>query len=375
MRRPRTHAAPLAAALLAAAALAANPARAVDINEGQLLIHGDGWWSYSRSSNQNTFDQATPVGNAATAMFDLLVRARITDDAVVIAQMGFDPDEVSAEYVFADLRLQDWLKLKVGKVPQPYGNLNELRFAGTSRAFFDVPSSVYGPTGFAGTSYMGIGLSGQHFGDQGWAYGFDAYAGSVNVEELEGYRGLLPGGDGEVPEKEALQARDAIGGRVWLAGPGEVTVRLSGYAGRYSGDADEPEHAFQSYALSLHYPGERVRAGVELAYRDEHQREHAWAGYGFVSMRLPAKFLVALRYEWTQVWLIGYSGSSPLLRHHAVGLALSYIYDTGLVFKAEYQIIDGNRLAFPGGLTSDELAAATLARRTGVLVAGMQFAF
>ena len=269
---------------------------------------------------------------------------------------------------------------------QPFGNLNELRFSGINRVFFYVPASIYGPIGIAGTSYLGAGLSGQRFDEDGWAFGFDLYGGAVNVEEQESYAGLIESG-APAPVAETSLARDAVGGRIWLTAPGDLTARLSGYTGRLS-EPDGDSRTFQSWALSLHHIDRRFRVGAELAYREESGREHAWGGYLFATAKLHPKFQAGLRYERLQTWLHsylplpGYGPSSPLLRHQAIGLAVNYIYGPNLLFKAEYQVIDGNRLAFPQGQDAqgvawdgDHLAQATLARRTGVLVVGTQFAF
>jgi hypothetical protein len=358
----------------ALAALGPVPARAIDLNDGQLNVHGDGWWSYERTSNANRLGDANGAGNYDSARFDLVLRVKPADDLALAAQIGFDPTGVAAQYVFADLRLADWLRLKVGKVPQPYGNLNDLRYAGTTRVFFHMPVSVYGPTGFAGTTYLGAGLYAQRFTDDGWSFGAEAYGGAVDIEDLEGYRGLIGAGSTQVPALEERQVRDAVGGRLWASAPGNLIGRLSGYAGRLGRDDGAPDRPFRSIALSFHHPGERFRLGVEAAYQSEDGRQHALAGYAFATWKVLPKIQVALRYERIQSWLTGVGSTSPLLRHEAIGLVTNYWFSTGLVFKAEYQIIDGNRLAFPD-LPSDVLASTPIPRRTGVFVGGMQFTF
>ncbi len=99
-------------------------ARGVDVNDGQLSIHGDGQWSYQRTSGENAYGLAQPGGNYDTAMFDLVLTARAAEDLVVSAQLGFEPEGAALEWAFAEWRRSDRLRVRVGKIQQPFGNLN-----------------------------------------------------------------------------------------------------------------------------------------------------------------------------------------------------------------------------------------------------------
>lgn len=369
MRRP----ARLAAAL--ALAIAAPAARAVDINDGQLSIHANGAWAYQKTSGRNSYDAATPEGNYDTAMFDLVLTARPAPDLVISAQLGFDPGGPDLEWSFAEWRFSEALRLRVGKVQQPFGNLNELRFAGTARPFYALPYAVYGPANVVGTAYLGLGATGQVASEGGWTLGWDGYGGAVKLGEAEPYAGLVPGKDGGVPvEVEDHQVRDVVGGRLSLTSPMEVTLRLSGYTGQLVHDASRER--FSSLGASLQYRGDRLWLSAEAFRSQEEESELAWTAYASVGWMLDEHLQVAAQYEWARTTFDG-SPESELLRHQSVGLSLAWWVNPGLVFKAEWHHIDGNRFAYPAGRTSNELIDPLTAPspHTEAFTLGTQFSF
>ncbi|MBK9516717.1 MAG: hypothetical protein IPO09_05035 [Anaeromyxobacter sp.] len=376
--RPST----LPAALLAAAALALPlAARPVDVADGQLTVHGDGQWAYQRTTSGNSFGEATPDGNYDTAMFDLVLSARPSPDLVISAQLGFDPQEVEAEWVFAEWRFSEQLRVRVGKVQQPIGNLNELRFAGTTRAFFTLPTSVYGPANVTGTAYLGAGLTGLAISEDGWTVAWDFYAGAVKLSELEGYRGLESGGGDALLDlaPEPQQGRDLLGGRLSLTTPSDLTVRLSGYGGHLTKDEGKSE-TFLVAGLSVQHRGERLWLDAEAFLTAEIGTERAWSGYATAAWWFTEHLQAALRLEAHRTTLDGYAGSSPLLRHQEVAASLNYWVSPSLAFKASFHQVEGNRFAYPEETlgrptTPRDLVDSPPPTGTGVLVVGTQFAF
>jgi hypothetical protein len=371
MRRLALLAAPLTALLAAA------PARAVDVNDGQLTIHGDGQWAYERTSGRNGLFEATPEGNYDTAMFDLVLTVRPVEDLVISTQLGFEPEGADLEWAFAEWRFSERLRLRVGKVQQPFGNLNELRFAGTTRPFFHLPGSVYGPANLVGTAYLGVGATGQVASAAGWTLGYDLYGGAVKLEEAEPYAALaLPGSEGlDLPvEVEVHQVRDLLGGRLSLTAPGDVTARLSGYHGRLL--HDEQSEGFSALGVSVQYRGEQLWLSTEAFRSEEDDGEITVSAYATVAWSLTEHLQVAAQYEWQRTHLPG-GPSSALLRHDGLGASVAWWVNPGLVFKACWHQVDGNRFAFPEGATPSALAdPATAPRRTtGALTLGTQFAF
>lgn len=372
----------LAAALLAG--LLPCAARSVDVNDGQLSIHGDGQWSYQRASGENAYGTARPGGNYDTAMFDLVLTARAAEDLIVSAQLGFEPEGANLEWAFAEWRRSERLRLRVGKVQQPFGNLNELRFAGTTRAFFDLPAGVYGPGNVTGNAYLGVGLTGQLWGRDDWTLAYDLYGGAVKLAELENYRGLEPGGASDalvVPDEQ--QARDMLGGRLSLGTPGDWTVRASGYGGRLQ-KGEQASDGFWVVAFSFDRRGERLWLSGEAALSVEQHAETARTAYLTAAWFLTEQLQVALRYEHQRTRLdnmaAGYSRHHPLLRHEQYTAGLNWWISPGLVMKGSWALVEGNRFAFPEEangfpVTTSALANMDLEQHTQVLILGTQFAF
>jgi hypothetical protein len=369
MRRP---------ALLAAtlAALLPTTALAVEVNDGQLSVHGDGQWAYQRTTGRNGFDEATPAGNYDTAMFDLVLTARPAEALVISTQLGFEPEGTDLEWAFAEWRFSERLRLRLGKVQQPFGNLNDLRFAGTTRPFYHLPLAVYGPANVVGTAYLGAGATGQLASDSGWAVAYDLYGGAVKLVEVEPYAALTGRpGDLDAPvELEERQVRDLVGGRLSVTTPGEITLRLSGFYGLLL-HGDESE-GFHSVGLSAQYRGEQLWASAEAIRSQEEDSELTLTAYATVGWMLTEHLQLAAQYEWAHASFSG-SQASRLLEHQAVGLAAAWWVSPSLVFKACWHQVDGNRLAYPEGSTPRELADPATApeRATSAFTLGTQFAF
>ncbi|MCM2333510.1 MAG: hypothetical protein NDI82_06140 [Anaeromyxobacteraceae bacterium] len=382
MRSPLLQALSLPALL--AALLVPTAAPAVEVNDGQLSIHGDGQWSYQRTSGDNAYGSARPGGNYDTAMFDLVLTARAADDLVISTQLGFEPEGTELEWAFAEWRHSDRLRLRVGKVQQPFGNLNELRFAGTTRAHFDLPAGIYGPGNVTGHAYLGVGLTGQLWSRDDWSLAYDLYGGAVELEELENYRGLEPGGAPDEPvEPDEQQARDLLGGRLSLAGPGDVTLRASAYGGRLQKDEHDSD-GFWVAALSFERRGERLWLAAEAALSVEVGAEIARTAYASAAWFFTDELQAALRYEHQRTRLDelapGYTRQHPLLRHEQFTAGLNWWFNPGLVFKASWALVEGNRFSFPAEasgepVTVGALPTLDLEQRTQVVIVGTQFAF
>ena len=303
----------LAAALL----LAALRAGAVDVNDGQLAIHGDGAWSYQRTSNQNTVASATPLGNYDLAAFNLLLAARPTPELTITVDFAFDPSHVGLEWMFAEWRVSDRLRFRAGRVKRPIGNSGELVFAGTTRPFYNLPASVYGPANLVATAYLGVGTTGQAVSDAGWTLAWDAYFGALKLAELETYRGLElppPAGLDQPVVIDRQQVRDILGGRLSLTTPFELTLRISGYGGRL--EKDEPTRTtFLVGGLSAEYSAGPLRLDGELFATSEVGVEHSVGAHLTAAWFLDAHWQVAARLEGYQTWVGHIAGVTALQRH------------------------------------------------------------
>jgi len=370
----RLPASALATALALAAGLLPSPTRAVDVADGKLSLHGDGQWSYRRTTGRNGYLEGTPDGNYDTAMFDLVLTARPSEDLVISAQLGFDPQETSAEWVFAEWRFSEALRLKVGKIQQPVGNFNELRFAGTTRSFYDLPGSLYGPGNILGNALLGVAVTGQAALAGGWTVAWDAYAGAVRLAELEPYRGLTAAAEGTPVAIDEQQVRDVLGARLSVTTPGDLTLRLSAFGGQAKAEAAS-EAAFFACGASLQYRDDRLWLAVEGFGSREVDAETSWAGYAAAAWFFTDHLQAAARVEASRTRLPGLGTRSELQRHAEWALGLNWWFTPEMAIKASFHDVTGNRFAFPGEATDAALAAGAASDRTRLVVLGAQFSF
>ncbi len=351
-------------AALAVLAAAPRLAAAIEVGDGKLSINGNGSWSYQRTLD-NTFLEATPEGNWRTTMFDLVLSARPTPDLVITAQLGFDPDDVSLEWGFAEWRWSDQARLRLGKVKQPLGNYGELQFVGTTRPFYTLPVTVYGPANISSSAYEGVGLTGEVLGD--WTFQYDAYGGATTLQELEPYAVLL----GETPEAAAeikeQKFENVLGGRVSVTAPFGTTFRFSGMGGMLH-DEEGEKHPYFVYGASAFHRGERLWLSAEVFHAIERDRERQVSGYVEAAWFLSEHWQVAARGELARTHLDGVTEASPLLRHDEVALGLDYWFTPGFVVKASAHWIDGCRFAMSE-------AGEAPAGNTWAFIGGAQFTF
>jgi hypothetical protein len=365
------------AALLLAALPA--PARSVDVADGKLTLHADGQWAYQRTFNQNSYGEASPDGNYQTALFDLTVRARPAADVVINAQLGFDPEGVELEWGFVEWRLADQVRLRIGKVFQPFGNFTELRFAGTARAFFDLPTSIYGPATIAGDAYFGAGVTGQlHLGRSGWTLLYDAYGGSMQISEFEPYAGLVAGVTGEALV-HSREIRDMLGTRLSFTSPGDLVLRFSLYEGRLTPDEDGKRQGLVVYGVSAEWRNDDWWTSAELFHTIELGNEHSVAAYASVARFVTPQLQLAGRLDWRDNFVKGV-GSSRLLEHREAAVGINYWVTPEFALKSSFHLVDGNRFAVPMGSEGaptqvQDLAASPPGRLTQALTIGTQFSF
>jgi hypothetical protein len=358
-------------------AVAAPAARAIELADGKLSVNGDGQWAYQRTAKANTFLDASPAGNYQTAMFDLLLSARPSEDVTITALLGFDPEEVAAEWAFAEWRVADLLRLRAGKVKQPLGNYSELQFVGTARPFFTVPTTIYGPANIAADAYLGAGATGEWSSDSGWGLQYDVYGGALQLTAFDPFEALRPGADPAtlVPQHEMEHLNDLVGGRISVTTPLDVVLRFSSYGGRVHQMNETEQNRFLVYGVSALYRGEKLWVSTEFFRRTESDADADLAGYAEVAWFLTPRWQLAARAERSRTTMTDKtSGVVPngdqLLRHDEAALGLSYWVSPQLVVRGSYHEIRGNRFSIPEGGVANGLE-----NRTRSVIAGAQFAF
>ena len=348
----------------------APSARAIDVANGKLTVSGFGEWGYGRTSNENVYLLGTEEGSYESAQFGLTVTARPQDDLVVAGQIFLGANgEVSLDWGFAEWRLHDLLRIRVGKVKNPLGLFMEVKDIGTLRPFFTLPQSIYGPTGFAAEAYLGAGATGEWQGAAGWGVAYDAYVGALEVPSFEpgDVAVQLPPWSFDYAGEEAL-ARDVVGGRVGLLTPLEgVTVRISGFTGKLERPGGEAERVV-CVGVSGEWSVDRFQARGEWFRADEGEARTHLGGYAEVAVNVLSRLQLSARYDESHQ---NGSGVPAQFRVHREGaLGVTYWPSPNLVFRVSNHRVDGNRFAVPSYAPD-----GTVDRRTDLLVAGAQFSF
>jgi hypothetical protein len=360
-------------------------ANAISLADGKLFIYGNGQWSYQATSAEAVYLEADPDGDWHTAMFDLLMVARPTDELTLNAQMGFEASgEGSLEWAFLDWKFSDAFRLRLGKVKQPLGNYAELQFTGTARPFYDLATGVYGPNNIAAEAYQGIGLTGDvPFGD-GWSFQYDVWGGALMLptyEPFDWYGGELAGAQ-PPPSIEEERVENLIGLRASIAAPNQWTFRLSTYGGNV--EKDEGERVdFYVAGASAWYRGEKLWFSAETFLSDEVGFERTLTGYVEAAWFLTEKIQVAGRYEISRTDVDELKASDRLLKHDAYTVGANYWITPVAAIKASVDYVNGSRFlleeSWGGGDEGAGTVTAPLTERPAAdtfrFVVGTQFTF
>jgi hypothetical protein len=373
---------PLSASRLAAIALMAalipSPSRAVELADGKLSVGGNASWAFLKT-DANSYIDADSDGEWTTAMFDLMAIAKPTEDIVLSAQVGFEPADLDAEsgaeleWAFGEYRVSDLLRLRAGKVKQPFGNYAELQFVGVARPFYDLPTSVYGPANVTASSYSGVGVTGEWLAESGFGMQYDVYGGALALEAYEPWKVPNPlplDFAGVEVEQEVVE--NLVGGRLSLATPWEITLRLSGFGGK--ADKDEGDLTYFVYGASALHRGEKLWASIEAFQSVERGFENQLSAYAEAAYFVMPKAQVALRYEMTRLDLEDEATANVRLglrSHDEVAVGLNWWFTPQVVAKASVHQIWGNR--FASASHDDPLADPD--GSTLLVVAGTQFTF
>jgi len=365
--------------LALAAVAVATPVLGAQAPEA-VILHGYGGWAYGKTTHNN-YLAGLPTGDFRHVSMALSIDAPVNDKLTIHTQgeVGEDDDDtdVSLSYAFAEYRVSDQFSVRVGHVKHPFGISTEVFTVGTVRPFLDLPQGFYGPVGFAGQAYNGLGLAGET--DLGtWSASYDVYAGGNTLEKLHTSEEFYHGGTLQdvSQESELLSTRNVIGGRVVLHTP----IRgLSVGSSAYTGILDEPAANRRTViAGQLDYRSNRWTVQSEVGHENEIDDERATGGYVQAAFRFTPEWQLAAQYDYLKNTFFGVDPSrAPSLQYHREGaLGLSYWVSRSFVIKGEYHRVNGNRFAMPH---PEDLVAIVDARQlrttTHLIQFGAQFSF
>lgn len=347
----------------------------------QVALNGYGTWYYGKTSNENEILGALENGSYETANFHLSLAAAVSERLRVVTQVEWrnDPDgsEEALDYVFAEWKLTSEMRVRFGKAKMPFGIYSEFPDVGTLRPFLELPQAAYGPIGFLGENYKGVGLTGS-LGSGGWRMGWDVYGGSTELEEDATGEAFLLGEELEPGEEiESELTRDVIGGRLVVETPvSGLSFGASALSGIEEADVGRRRRV---YGIQAEYSRDALTVRAETMHEEVFEDLEATGSYVEASYRFAGHWQVAAEagHLRNEVFGIDPSGQpANLLEHDDLALGVNYWFDDNLVVKLNYMRIRGNLYAHP---PVDELPeiieAGDLQERTNVVLAGAQFSF
>lgn len=363
---------------LALLCVAAAPLSGEEFSFKNVSINGYGTWYYGKTDNANLYLALPEDGDYSTAQATLSIAAAVSERLRILTQVDWlnrpDGDEMELDFVFAEWKFNDRLQGRVGKSKMPFGIYGEITDVGTLRPFMELPQATYGPVGFIGESYKGIGVTGS-FGSR-WNAQWDLYGGGMELNEDSLAEAFLLGEP--LPEEEESEVtRNVLGGRLVVATP---LTGLSFGASYLTGTEDqEVDRRREVYGLQAEYAGDALTVRAETMHEDVKHDLKSTGSYVEVSYRFTDHWQAAalasrLRTDFFGVHSTGLLKN--LTQHDETGIGLNYWLGSNLVIKANYLRIDGNLLVHPAAADLDAaVAAGSLDPRTDVFLIGAQFSF
>src|SRR5262245_21539680 len=149
-------------------------------------IHGFGSVVYGKTDG-NAYSVGEEEGDYDHGELATIVLAQPVDRLTIATNLsleqGHEGFEPQVDYAFAEWAFSDRLKLRAGRVKQPFGLYTEIFDVGTVRPFTTLPQGLYGASGFVAEGFDGLGLTGRLAASGGWALGYDVYGGSIAFAE------------------------------------------------------------------------------------------------------------------------------------------------------------------------------------------------
>lgn len=167
--------------------------------------------------------------------------------------MAFEPD-VKLDWAFYERKLGQDTSIRVGRIPQPMGLLNETRYVGTLLPFYRAPYNFYQEGSFTSETVDGLALRHATSSAKSWSAEISAYAGGFSMIESSDSGIVKP------------RAENLIGGQLWLNTP-VSGLRFGVGAQRFDlhGTAIVSDHedSWKNYYASGEYVGSKVKLRSE----------------------------------------------------------------------------------------------------------------
>ena len=328
-------------------------------------LHGFGEWAYVRTDG-NEFLDGNEEGDYDTIGFGLNASTAIGDKLTITGQLALrtreeDQAEAELDYAFAEWRVSDALRVRVGRSKHPFGIYTEVFDIGTLRPFFHLPLSIYGPSEIAAQSYNGLGMTGLREIGGGSSLEYDAYAGEVTFDASQRVEAA----------DESEQIRDVLGARLrYMTRVPGLSFGGSAYTGVVEEEEEEPgeDDRRRHVNLGVHaeYAMHPLTIRAEVGRHEETEEGETLAYYLEAGYRIGKHLEVAGRFDRFDV--TPEDGDDEELEHRDLALGLNYWFNPNFVLKASVHRVTGFAVAEPAGDDDPD-------DETTALVLGAQFSF
>lgn len=383
-------------------ALASSAVRAQD-GDSKVEIHGFGGWAFG-DTDGNRFMVGDEDGEYDNADFALNLTAKPYPNLTLVMQIqtkleeseGADPAfqdedvEVDLDYAFAEWFVSDAARFRIGRVKHPYGLYADVFDVGTIRPFYFLPQSIYGPQGFTGEAYNGVGVTGTRYPGDRWGLQYDLYLGQIQGEI--NVPGILSDDDdlllATLVEND-FEVNEVLGGRLNFLTPVEgLMVGLSGYFGDETirGSASlgpGEERSREVYGAHVEFLGSRLWVRSEFGHLLNEDQFEQDGYYLELAWKLTDHWQLAGRLDDWQVDPLAFDRSSlgpvtrAALEHRELAFGVNYWFNPSFVIKLSYHDVEGLRFAYPQDTEQilEMIVTDTPRDETDLLVFGAQFSF
>ena len=183
----------------------------------RLSIHGFLTQAYAKGSDHQIYG-IPKEGSADYRKAALQFSYAMTDKDRFVVQFGHQRQgkspyvtegQIDLDWGFYERRFGTETALQVGKIQLPFGIYNELRNVGTVLPFYRIPANVYGDKTYTNATLDGVSLFHRFNAGSDWNVEATGYVGGWNFIETLGLTSL------------PAEARNAVGGQVWMGTPVE----------------------------------------------------------------------------------------------------------------------------------------------------------
>lgn len=310
----------------------AHLTQAYGVSHGGLVtgLGKSGTADYRRAAIITRFD-ASPANRFVIQ----LAHRRLGDSPT----MQFEED-IKLDMAFFEHRFRNGTTARVGKTVMPWGIYNEIRYVGTLQPFYRAPLSVYWEGTYTSETIDGVLVSHRFRSGKPWELAADAFGGSYNFLEFGTFQ-LSPTSP-PVYIGARLQAKNVLGGKLWLSTPIEG-VRLGASGRRHTDVAGiiPRGNGFQSREWTASLDGTFDRWMLRAEENNTKSEGFVLASrYGQFGVRALPKLWVNVQSEFMNIYVpISPARTVKMTRDNAVGLNL--FLDPMTVLKIEAHNTNG----------------------------------